>query len=179
MIIWQAAKDGGPNVWVIYPEDDRPPEILVETEFVERNAELSPDGRWLVYQSNETGGYEVWVVPFSDARLGRRTQLTFDGGTRPMWSGKGDEIFYLAEDSRMMAVPVRAGATLERLGNPVELFRGPYGVPYLSRYYDYSPRHDRFLMVRLGVGGDSDSTQLDLVLVQNWYEELKRLVPTD
>ena len=153
--------------------------MLVKTAFVERNAELSTDGRWLAYQSNETGRYEIWVVPFADTRRESRSQLTFEGGTRPMWSKRGDEIFYLDEDRRMMAVPVRAGAIFEKRGNPVELFRGPYGVPYLSRYYDYSPHHDRFLMIHLGAGEDSGSTPPDIVLVQNWFEELKRLVPTD
>ena len=91
-----------------------------------------------------------------------------------MWSPDGSEVFYVVEPGRMMAVPVDTGQSFSH-GSPRLVFEGSYYTGLLSRNYDVSP-DGRFLMIRQGSLTDAAPPQL--VLVQNWFEELKRLVPT-
>ena len=78
---------------------DRQIEPLVQTPFFERNGEVSPDGRWLAYESNESGQFEVFVRPFPDVNKGR-WQVSTGGGTQPLWARNGQELFYLAPTAR-------------------------------------------------------------------------------
>ena len=151
-------------------------EPLLETEFDERNGEISPDGLWLAYQSNASGQDEIYVRPFPNVDDGR-WPISNGGGTRPLWAREGQELFYLAAGA-MMAVPVETVQTEPRFapGNAEEVFavRG-YFVESAGRTYDISRDGERFLMIKEGAGGEST----ECILVQNWFEELKRLVPTD
>ncbi len=121
---------------------------LVQTTFNERNGEISPDGRWLAYQSNESGQAEIYVRPFPDVD-GGRWQVSTGGGTRPLWARSGKELFYLGPSGAMMSVAVEGGSTF-RAGNPTRLFEGRYfmsaGQP--GRTYDVSPDGRRFLMIK-------------------------------
>ena len=102
---------------------------VVQTDADERNAQFSPDGRWIVYQSNESGRFEIWVQPFSVPGSERRGkwQISNAGGGQPRWSRDGRELFYLAPDSRIMAVPITATADAAAIepGRPTALFRWP------------------------------------------------------
>ena len=82
---------------------------LVQTPFSERNGEVSPDGRWLAYEANDSGRYEIYVRPFPDVTKGL-WQVSTDGGTRPLWARSGQELFYLAPTGALMRVGVEAGA---------------------------------------------------------------------
>ena len=90
---------------------------IVQTDADERNAQFSPDGRWVVYQSNESGRFEIWVQPFSVPGSERRGkwQISNGGGGQPRWSRDGRELFYLSPDSRVMAVPIKATADGEAI----------------------------------------------------------------
>jgi len=151
---------------------------LVRTMFNELNGEISPDGRWLAYQSDESGRDEIYVRPFPDAERGR-WQISTGGGNRPLWARSGKELFYLAPGVAMMSVAVEGGSTF-RAGNPTRLFEGRYFMTAgtAGRTYDVSPDGRRFLMVKVGDGSDQTAAPASLVVVQNWFEELKRLVPT-
>ena len=142
---------------------------------------MSPDGRWLAYSSDESGEYEVYVRPFPDVDAGR-WQVSTAGGFHPQWSPDGRELFYLAVRSvgvAMMAVAVDSGEIF-RPSVPAELFQGRYyygATGSAPDVYDVAPDGQRFLMIReAGAPGD---VQPDIVIVQNWFEELKRLVPTE
>lgn len=113
-------------------------------------------------------------------------QTTFDerngdvspsGGTRAVWSADGTELFYLVAPGRMMAVPVELGDTF-RYGTAVELFSGPYIAANVLRTYDVSRDGQRFLMIKSAAGAD-EAPEAQIVIVQNWLEELKRLVATE
>jgi hypothetical protein len=91
-----------------------------------------------------------------------------------MWAPDGRELFYLVEPRRMMAVPINSGSTFSA-GTPRPLFEGPYLPPLASRTFDISRDGQRFLMIKENVA----VTPRELVVVQNWTEELKRLVPTN
>ena len=142
----------------------------------ENNATVSPNGRWLAYQSDESGRYEIYVRPFPEVSTGR-WQISTGGGTRPRWSRNGRELFYyVAAGPRgtLMAVSVESGSSFSA-GAPEMLFQGSYPAPNAGRgLYDVSPDGQRFLMIK----GDERSTAQNLTVVLNWHEELKRLVPT-
>ncbi len=159
-------------------------ESLVRTPFNELNAEVSPDGRWLAYESDESGKNEIYVRPFPNVDAGR-WQVSPGGGTRPAWARSGEELFYLATglgSSTLMNVRVERAATWTA-GTSTKLFEGPYfytdtGVIGRGRTYDVSPDGRRFLMLK-DAGGIDDVPMSRLVVVQNWTEELKRLVPVN
>lgn len=143
---------------------------LLDTSFNEQNAMVSPDGRWMAYQSNESGQYEIYVRPFPDVQAGR-WQISASGGTRPTWRGR--EVFYLGPAPSMMAVQVNTenGFTY---GNAAKLFSGPYLATVLGRTYDVSADGQRFLMIKTGGAGTAGTGIGQIVVVQNWVEELKR-----
>ena len=150
-------------------------EPLVQTPFFERNATVSPDGRWMAYESNASSRSEVYVRPYPKVATGQ-WQVSTNGGTRPLWAHSGRELFYLAPDGAVMRVPVEAGATWAA-GVPARLFSGPYldggANAFIGRTYDISRDDRRFLMIK-----DQDThaaTGPSLVVVEHWTEELKKL----
>jgi serine/threonine-protein kinase len=147
---------------------------LVASMFNEWNGEVSPDGRWLAYQSNESGRYEIYVRPFPNVEAGR-WQVSTAGGTRPLWSRDGRELFYFVSPGKVMAVSIQRGPTFAA-GNPQVLFEGRYAAPQVGRVYDVSPDGRRFLMLKESESG-AEAQPPQLVVVLNWFEELKRLVP--
>ena len=115
----------GRDVWVAPLTGSRQPYSLLNSEFDEYRAQLSPDGRWLAYVSDESGSYEVYVQPFSaDGKLGgAKARISTGGGNQPRWRRDGGELFYVAGDGQMMAVAVKtSGATFEQ-GTPKALFK--------------------------------------------------------
>ena len=80
---------------------------LIATSFNESNGDISPDGRWIAYQSDESGREEIYVRPFPDVDAGGRWQISPNGGSRPLWARNGRELFYLSADHILMTVPVQ------------------------------------------------------------------------
>jgi serine/threonine-protein kinase len=166
---------------------ERRVEPLMQTPYRELNADISPDGRWLAYESDESGQREVYVRPFPNVS-GGRWQVSPGGGTRPVFGRNGQELFYLATsgtvgaDATLMSVRIQPGSTWVT-GNPAKLFTGRYfygpGVGLDGRTYDVSPDGRRFLMIKDSDTADQQAAAPpNLVVVQHWAEELKRLVPT-
>ena len=151
---------------------------LVQTPFSERNGEVSPDGRWLAYEADDSGRYEIYVRPFPDV-AGGHCQVSTDGGTRPLWAQNGQELFYLAPPRTLMRVGVARGPRWAATA-PMKLFEGPYGAArfHFGRTYDVSPDGRRFLVIKGSAAGDQNATPATMVVVLNWLEELKQLVPT-
>ena len=144
---------------------------LVNTPFHDNNGEISPDGRWMAYESNESGRFEVYVRPFPAAQSAVY-QISAEGGTVPVWSRDGRELFYLDADDAMVSVPVQIDAAF-RAGSPVKLFDASlYSGRSQSRTFDVSRDGKRFLMVRSTVGSSS-TTPASMVVVLNWLQELK------
>jgi serine/threonine-protein kinase len=150
---------------------DRKPELLLQTPFDETNPDLSPDGRWLAYQSNESGRTEIYVRPYPDLNAGR-WQISTAGGARPLWNPNGRELFYYLAPGTLMSVPVELGTTF-KAGTPQVIFQGQYAIPQAGRQYSVSPDGRRFLMIKLPAAtGDAPPPQI--IVVQNWFEELRR-----
>ena len=151
-------------------------EPLVSTSATEFSASLSPDGRWLAYASDETGFFEVYLEPLG--RDGGRQQISTSGGTAPVWSPQGGELFYRDSSGAMMAVPIETTPALA-LGIPTLLFEGQYfletGRVYAERHYDADPSGDRFLMVTSA----ADPAPPPINVVLNWVDELEERVPAN
>jgi serine/threonine-protein kinase len=155
------------------------PEAVVQTSFDEANAELSPDGKWLAYSSNESGRYEIYVRPFPGVD-GGRWQVSNGGGTRPMWARDGRSIFDTTLPMlTLMEVPIEGTARFAA-GPPRVVIKGPneYFSPQYGRSYDVSRDGQRFLMMQNARTTEGRTVQPPLVVIQHWTEELKRLVPT-
>jgi serine/threonine-protein kinase len=165
---------GSGGIWVA-PRDGRtePRQLLSEGG----TPDFSADGHWLAYGSGSTN--QVYVQPYP--ALDRRAQVSTDGGTNPAWRRDGREMYYLQNVSasgalkvRVMAVPVATTPTFSA-GTPHLLFEGPFRTDGPMRNYDVTPDGQRFLMVQEVQRPPARVSQM--VLVQNWVEELKRLVP--
>ena len=169
---------GAPSdVGVLSIDGARRTVLLLRGAYGERNPEMSPDGRWLAYESDESGRDEIYVRPFPNVD-GGKWQVSVDGGTRPLWERDGRELFYYTAARGVMAVPVRTGTTFAA-GTVTVVFGGSaYSVPISRRMYDVSSDGRRFLMIKQApTTGERAAAPVQLVVVQNWLEELKRLVP--
>jgi serine/threonine-protein kinase len=130
----------------------------------------------MAYESNVSGRFEIYVERYPEQ--GNRQQISTGGGRLPRWSADGRELFFRTEDARqMLAVPVQSGTTMVA-GRPQVLFEVAMSLIQAgSRPYDVAP-DGRFLIIRNNQADAGGSTAPTLILVQNWFEELKRLVPT-
>jgi serine/threonine-protein kinase len=154
---------------------------LLQTQFNEQNGILSPDGRWLAYEADNSGQLEVYVRPFPEVSSGN-SQVSTGGGTRPLWARNGQELFYLSPTGALMRVGVERGPSW-RATTPsmvLQASEGAFRVPYqnLGRTYDISPDGRRFLMIKTASSAEG-ATPPQIIVVQSWFEELKRLVPTN
>ena len=151
---------------------------LLQTKFDERNGIVSPDGRWLAYESNSSGPFEIYVRPFPNVG-GGQWQVSTAGGRQPLWARSGKELFYVGADGALLRVPVEASGATWNAGTPMKLLEGRYytGAALAGRTYDVSPDGQRFLMIK-APGTDASAAPPALIVVQHWDEELKRLVPT-
>jgi Tol biopolymer transport system component/predicted Ser/Thr protein kinase len=148
------------DIWYLVFDDREHPHPLLSTEALEYDAVFHPAGKWIAYQSNESGRMEVFVRTFPEG--GSMTQISTDGGWNPKWSRDGRKLYYLSGEDRFMAVDIQTDP-LFKAGTPVELFTG--------KCVDYDVGPDgRFLLIESGKGEGSS----DVVVVFNWFEELKR-----
>jgi len=161
------------NLHVLSMEGERTSQPLLQSQFRETEAKISPDGHWIAYASNESGRYEIYVRPFPNMEEGK-WQISRDGGTEPVWAPRGQELFYRNGEA-MMVVGIKTEPTFTA-GSPAVLFTGRYTMGGTVVDYDISPDGQRFLMMKEADEGEVPQAQINVVL--NWFEELKRLVPT-
>ncbi|MBW2720234.1 MAG: PD40 domain-containing protein, partial [Deltaproteobacteria bacterium] len=137
--------------------------------FIESDPELSPDGRWLAFESDESGSREIWVQPFPEAD-GNRQQVSPSGGREQLWANSGRELFYVNAAGQLVSAELASGATFE-----IREHRVLFSVAdYLWEWgYDVTRDDDQFIFIRRG------PTLAPVILVQNLGEELKLLVPTE
>jgi hypothetical protein len=150
--------------------------VLVKSESCNAHAAVSPNGRWMAYRSNVSGQNEIYVERYPE--LGNRQLISAGGGDVAVWSRDGRELFFKSLDGRQMfAVPMQLGTTLVA-GRPQILFESampPSGGGY--RAYDIAP-DGRFLILRSSQAEAGIAAAPEIVVVQNWFQELERLVPT-
>jgi serine/threonine-protein kinase len=149
----------------------------VATQFREVAPALSPRGRFLAYASDESGEYEVYVRPFPNVD-DWMMPISVDGGTEPIWSNDGQELFYRKTSTgNLMAVELETSDSL-RIGNENALFPAAEYVSdsrRLHAQYDVSPDGTRFVMIRTHAGTEPEA-ELHVILVQNLFTELQQLL---
>ena len=170
----------GSNIGVLALDGDGAWAPLLDTDAYELMPAISPDGAWIAYLANQTGRIEVYVERFPE--LGDRQQISTDGAFGgPTWSPDGGELFYRRPgDGAMMVVALDTNPTVTA-GPPELLFDGPYALApewavVASRDYDLAPDGERFLMMRSATDGGSGDTQI--IVVQNWLDELEQRLPS-
>ena len=158
------------DVWVLPRAEGAEPYRFAATSFDEYSGVLSPDGRWMAYVTFESGICEVVVQPFADPAAGK-WQVSANGGWAPRWSPDGRELYYLALDGKLMAVPLRIGSIIEP-DVPSVLFQTPITlVDPLRDQYAVSADGERFVFLAPVEGNDS---QAPITVIVNWAAGLKR-----
>jgi serine/threonine-protein kinase len=154
-----------------------PPDPTVRVEldgaFAQLDAQVSPDGRWLAYQSDETGRFEIYVRPFPDLRA-RRWQVSTRGGMAPRWHPHGGELYYY-DGAGLTAVAVESNGEF-RVGPSRSLFSLDWISTRLGPDYDVAPDGERFLFIR-PVRRSPGESPTDLVYVRHFLAELTRRPP--
>jgi serine/threonine-protein kinase len=157
------------DIWLLLREGGDPIPFA-QTAYDERHAAFSPDGRFIAYVSDESGQAEVYVQPYPGS-AGKEVAST-NGGIEPVWSADGQELFYRL-GNELLVVDVELESELA-LGPPRVLFQGSFSPTRVGPpNYDVSPDGTRFIMVE-----ENDNLPTEVNVVLNWFEELKRLVPT-
>ena len=178
LLNWQVTGTRETDIGLLSLAGDHTPELLLDAEFAEATPAISPGGDWIAYESNETEQRQVYVQRFP--ALGGKTPISTDGGGQPLWSADGRELFYRAEGGGVVAVPVLATEPAFLAGNPEVLFDSPYYLGGSMRTYDLAP-DGRFLMVKEEAVTDDSGTssQPQIILVENWAQELLERVPVE
>lgn len=146
------------------------PFIFLQTEFSESGAVFSPDGRWIAYQSNESGQSEIYIRPFPGP--GGKWQVSTKGGTRPHWRGDGKELFFVAPDLKGMSVEIKTNDATVAVGfeRPLFQFGSFIGFGITRGFYDVSSDGQKFLVETT----QGDVFSVPVTLVVNWLDELKK-----
>jgi serine/threonine-protein kinase len=145
---------------------------FLSSKFDETNPQISPDGRWVAYISNESGRSEIYVRPFPGPGL--KLQISNEGGSEPLWARNGKRLFYRRQ-GQLWVVDVQTDGVFAT-SKPRLLFDKPeYLTSSPYRTYDLSLDSQRFLMVKGEQRKPAPVTEM--ILIQNWFEELKRLLP--
>jgi serine/threonine protein kinase/Tol biopolymer transport system component len=150
--------------------------VLLNSKADESHPEISPDGNWLAYVSNESGTMEVYVRPYPNVSGGQQ-RISMGGGIEPLWARNSDELeLFFRRDGAVWGVRIETGSGFSA-SNPEVIFEGPYAQDIQGgRSYDIDLEDDRFLM--LATAADPSAAPR-IIIIQNWVEELKRLVPVE
>jgi len=173
---WDWSRDGkyvlarkDHELWYI-TMPDRQTRPLLQSKLLVRNAQFSPDGKFVAYASSETGNWEVYVSPFPG--FGSKWEVSRGGGEEPRWRGDGKEMFYLAPDGRLMAADVKSGTGFEA-GSPIALFQTHPRQPLSAMdffSYDVTADGQKFL-----VNTKMDTTSsAPLSVILNWSAEMEK-----
>jgi eukaryotic-like serine/threonine-protein kinase len=160
-------KETGWDIWVLPMSGEHKPVSFLKTQFAELRPVFSPDGRFLAYESNESGRAEVYVQSFPGP--GGKWQISASGGVEPQWRADGKELYYRAPDQKLMAVEIQAGSGFSA-GVPQPLFPGRFDMSFRRNRFLPAADGRRFLTVApLGREAMTPTT-----VVLNWYAELGR-----
>ncbi len=153
------------------------PATFLATPFNEAQSAFSPDGRWLAYQSDESGRFEVYVRPFPGP--GGKWQISSTGGRFPTWSRTGKELFYLAPDQKIMAASYASEGDSFRAEKPrlwSESARGTVDAGVFTRTFDLHPDGQRFAVIKASES-TADAKTDKVVFILNFFDELRRIAP--
>ena len=156
------------DLWTLPLDGDKKPVPFLQTDADERQAQFSPNGRWVAYMSNELGRNEVYIRPFPVAA--GKWQISIGGGEQPRWRRDGKELFYLSGDHKLMAVEVGTDSPTFSHSGPVALFVTRVGgIDTPGDYYAVTADGQRFLLNNLV----AEAAYTPITIVQNWTADLK------
>jgi eukaryotic-like serine/threonine-protein kinase len=154
------------DLWLLPLEGERTPKPFLKTQFIEDQAVISPDGRWVAYRSSESGRDEIYVATFP--QLSGKWQVSVDGGAEPQWRRDGNELFFTDAGRKLMAAEVKTGSGGFETTVPKLLFETPLTAPGRNRFV-VSSDGQRFLVItRL------EDTLAPINVVVNWLAEVKK-----
>jgi serine/threonine protein kinase len=161
------AKDVGSHIWALPLFGDGKPFPIIQDTWSEKEAQISPDGKWMAYVSNDSGRNQVYITPFPGG--GAKWQVSKDGGSSPKWRGDGKELFYLDNSDSIIAVDLTVSGNAIDLGVPRVLFQA-VGIQRDYGPYDVTADGKKFLINsgNIAQGGEP------LTLVQNWLNAIKK-----
>jgi Tol biopolymer transport system component len=160
--------NGSQDLWILPMTEERKPFAFLQTPFNESFGRFSPDGRWMAYQSDESGRFEVYVRPFPGP--GGKWQVSTNGGSRPRWRGDGKELFYDQISKHIMSAEIGLAPAAIEIGEVKPLFQiSPFRGGGRD-YYDVSADGQVFLVITSG----EDVTASSVTVVVNWAEEIKK-----
>jgi serine/threonine-protein kinase len=181
LVYLQETPDGADGIWVVPGRPDGKPHLFLKSPFQLWHPDLSPDGRWIAYVSNESGTYEVYVQPYPGP--GEKIRISTATGTDPIWNANGRELLYrsFTRDGQQLffSAAVRSLAPF-RTDPPKLMFQaktGEYDTTAPERSWDVSADGKRFLLVKTAPITDKPVTSMHVVL--NWAEELRQRVPAE
>ena len=164
------------EVWQIGLADGETPRPVLGGAFIRGNAEVSPDGDWLAYRSNQSGQYEVYVQPYPGP--GPTLPVSIGGGHGPVWSVDGSGLYYRRDGDVMVVEVNTAGGAIE-IGTPREHIQGSYFTAAAGGTREYHVGQDGRLLMLTQNPPTGEIPGGYLTLVENWFEELKDRVPVD
>jgi serine/threonine-protein kinase len=172
----RATSASGNDIGVVTLDGSAEPVWLLRGTSNESSADISPNGRWLAYHSDESGRNEIYVRPFPNVD-DNRWQISNRGGLHARWSRDGRELFFLEPGSpgRIIAVDVTLSNTDFSFGERHPIIDWPYVISF-DRPYDVSLDGKQFLALKT-VGNEGVTPKI--IIVQNWFDELQQLVPTE
>ena len=178
LIFTETTPATGDDVMQVELTRDRRVTALIRTRSVERNGIVSPDGRWLAYEADDSGQFEIYVRPYPDVN-GGRWQVSTEGSTRPLWSRSGQELFFVSVTGAIRRVGVGAGAPWTATAPTTAVKEGYATAAPVNpgRTYDISPDGERFLLAKPAAEPNGSPPQL--IVVPHFDQELRRLVPTN
>jgi serine/threonine-protein kinase len=152
------------------------PGVYLQMSVMVREAAFSPDGRWIAYGSQESGSNEIYVRSFPDK--GGKWQISNSGGTIPIWSPSGGELFYYSEDRRIMVVNYTAKGDSFLPNKPRLWSETQLADTGVFQNYDIAPDGKRFVVLMPAEGSDKQESQSHVTFLLNFYDELRRRIPT-
>jgi eukaryotic-like serine/threonine-protein kinase len=156
------------DIFILPLFGDRKPFSFLQTTFNEGNAVFSPDGRWVAYQSNESGKGEVYIMPFPQP--GGKWQVSQGGGLNPRWRPDGQAVFYRTPDDKLMEASVSAKGSALEVGTPKQIAKVAFAeLGGTGWVYDVAPKGDRFIFLR-----PEQAASTPVTLVTHWVEGIKR-----
>jgi hypothetical protein len=174
LVFRRGKEDGNRDIFAIRPNLDTEPTTVVASSFDELAPSLSADSRWLAYVSNRGGSANVYVRPFPEADT--ETLVSVNGGFEPVWSRTRPELYYRNGSGELVVVPVLPGPEFATGPQEVLFSANEYRRDLFHAAYDVNADGQRFVMIRASKSGTLDE---ELIVVENWFEELNHVVPTN
>jgi Tol biopolymer transport system component len=168
LLYWEVGPKTGFDLWILEMLGERKAVPWLKTPFTETGGQFSPDGRWVAYQSNESGPFEIYVQPYPAGTA--KWQISANGGTMPRWRPDGKELFFIAPDTRLMAATVTVADTTFETAPPVALFQTHIlgGHNQILRHNYAVSRDGRFLINEPA----DESTAASITLILHWTPRL-------